>query len=289
MVAFNSSTQRGVAVTAAILLSGGITSVLFGSLFQYIGLTWSIDPFYKHGLWILLLSIFLYGKFLGSLKTATLFPFERANIRASVTAFLTFALFFVMGIQTRLPWFGGVAFVAWLLTLHFLFFELKLWKAFSFPLGYFLLAVPLPYLSEFSGLLQLKIAQISQSVFSFFHFPLTQEGILLSFPKASFEIAADCTGIKSWLVLLSLSIFFLYFLPLSLWAKTIVSFLILPIAFISNLFRVFILLLFGFYQGQEVAMRYWHNFSGIVFYVLACMLVLFLLIGMKKYRASRSK
>lgn len=289
MVTFNSSTQKGVWVLIAALLSGGITIILFGSLFHYVWMSWQIDPFYKHGLWILLLSIFLYGKFLRSFKTFSFFPFERGNIRAATTAFFTFIVFFVMGIQTHLPWFGGVALLAWLLTLHFLFFELKLWKAFSFPLSYFLLAVPLPYLSEFSGLLQLEISKLSQAVFSFFHFPLMQEGIVLYFPNASFEIAADCTGIKSWLVLLSLSIFFLYFLNLSFWAKTLVAFLILPIAFISNLVRIFVLLLFGFYQGQEVAMRYWHDFSGIVFYVLACVLVLFLLLGMRRYRASRAK
>ncbi|MBI3018000.1 MAG: exosortase/archaeosortase family protein, partial [Deltaproteobacteria bacterium] len=203
-----------------------------------------------------------------------------------ITAFLIFIIFFVMGIQTRLPWFGGVALVSWLLTLHFLFFELKLWKKFSFPLGYFLLAVPLPYLSELSGLLQIEIARMSQAIFSFFKFPLVQEGILLSFPNASFEIAADCTGIKSWLVLLSLGIFFLYFLNLSFWAKTISAFLIVPIAFVSNLLRVLALLLFGFYQGQEAAMRYWHDFSGVAFYVISSVFVLFLLLFMRRYEPS---
>ncbi|MBI3018732.1 MAG: exosortase/archaeosortase family protein [Deltaproteobacteria bacterium] len=292
MVNFNHSTQKVVAGIAAILLSGVITVVLFGSLFHYLWVTWGLDPFYKHGFWIALLSILLYGKFLGSLRLAalrasTLFPLDRSNIRAAITAFLTFVIFFVMGIQTRVPWFGGVALFSWFLALHFLFFELKLWKKFSFPLGYFLLAVPLPYLSEFSGLLQIEIARISQHVFSFFNFPLTQEGILLSFPKASFEIAADCTGIKSWLVLLSLSIFFLYFLKLSVWAKMAAAFLIIPIAFISNLLRVFVLLLFGFYQGQDAAMRYWHDFSGVAFYAIACVFVLFLLLFMRRYGSSK--
>ncbi|MBI3017991.1 MAG: exosortase/archaeosortase family protein, partial [Deltaproteobacteria bacterium] len=200
MVSFNHSTQKVVAGTIASLLSGVITVVLFGSLFHYLWVTWGLDPFYKHGFWIVLLSVLLYGRFLGSLRTAALFPLHRTSIRAAITAFLIFIIFFVMGIQTRLPWFGGVALVSWLLTLHFLFFELKLWKKFSFPLGYFLLAVPLPYLSELSGLLQIEIARMSQTIFSFFKFPLVQEGILLSFPNASFEIAADCTWIISWLV-----------------------------------------------------------------------------------------
>src|SRR3989338_7317974 len=122
MVTFNSSTQKGVWVLIAALLSGGITIILFGSLFHYVWMSWQIDPFYKHGLWILLLSIFLYGKFLRSFKTFSFFPFERGNIRAATTAFFTFIVFFVMGIQTRLPWFGGVALLAWLFTLPIFFF-----------------------------------------------------------------------------------------------------------------------------------------------------------------------
>ncbi len=290
MVSFNRTTQKGVAATVAIGLSGVITYVLFGSFFHYLWFTWSVDPFYKHGLWVLLLSVLLYGKFLGTAvrgSALAFFPLRSTNMRAAVTAFLTAALFFAMGIQTKLPWFGGLALVAWLLTLHFLFFELKNWKHFTFPLGYFLLAVPLPYLSELSGILQLGVARICKHLFSFFHFPLSQEGIFLSFPNASFEIAADCTGIKSWLVLLSLAIFFLYFLHISFWKKVSVAALIIPISFLSNLLRVCVLLVFGFYQGQDVAMRYWHDFSGMVFYGLACSFVLLVLMFMKRYEPAK--
>ena len=177
----------------------------------------------------------------------------------------------------------GMSFVSWLLMIHFLLFHETQWKNVSFPILYFLCAVPLPYLRELSGLLQFLVASLSKALLNALGYAITQEGVNLYLPKASFQIAADCTGIKSWLVLMSLTIFFSIFIKTSLSKKLLILLCVIPIAFISNFIRVQVLLLLGYYEGQETALYYWHYFAGASFYILACIIVVLTATGIIRY------
>ncbi len=266
------------------LLVATITYVVFGSFFLYLIQTWKIDPFYRHGPYVFLTAVGLYGYFwVRVLRSKTSFseagehptggyPFK--IILVGITAFLTI-LFFVLGAITHIPFCGGLAFIFWMLFVHRLFFGHMPLRAYAFPFFFFLCAVPLPYLGEVSGILQILISKISYLFFQGFGYPLTQQGIYLSFPTATFEIAPDCTGIKSWIVLFSICLFFIYFLRITWRAKCFILLSLIPIAFLSNWIRVMTLLFIGYYGGEDLAFRFWHHFSGLMFYLLSCIGVIF--------------
>lgn len=281
------NTQNSMAAGVIGILGSALTYILFGSFFQYLWFTWKVDPFYLHGLWIGILSLLLYGFFIWKIRHGPLLLLEKKDQFYSFLSLCFSFSFFILGAKTHLAFLGGLSFFCWALTFQFLFFQRKWWKDFTFPFVFFLLAVPLPYLGEFSGLLQIMVASLLQKIFSFFGYVLFQEGILLNLPNASFQIAADCTGIKSWLVLLSLVIFFLYFLKLNLKTKILIVVLVLPIAFISNFTRVFILIYLGFLKGEAFAMTYWHDWGGMVFYLLSCFLVLVVFGLALRYESSK--
>ena len=257
-----------------ILLCAALTYVLFGSFFQNLWLTWKMDPFYAHGAAIGGLSIFLYFKFIWEHRSSSILGLYQQNILFSLLYFSLFLFFFVFGIKTHLPFLGGMAFVCWFIALQCLWFDLSFWKEFSFPGVYFLWAVPLPYLSEFSGRLQIVIASLCASIIRGLGYSIIQDGIRLQLPNASFQIASDCTGIKSWLVLFSLASFFLYFLKIRFQTKLMIFVSLLPLAFVVNLMRVTVLILVGHYAGEVIAMNYWHDFSGIFFYGVSTLLIL---------------
>lgn len=290
------------------LLAGTLTYVLFGSFFQYLWFTWKIDLFYLQGPYIGILSILLYGRFI--LTKCLRRGWHRAGVpplregasgggevrgpaatEVSIYYFFVFLILalmiFVGAAKTGIPFLGGLSFLLWAISFQFLFFPKSVWKEFSFPFFFFLLAVPLPFLNEISGLLQVWVAKLITLKFSFLGYAIVQEGITLKLPNATFQIAADCTGIKSWLVLFSLVVFFLYFLKFRLKTKIAIVFFIIPIAFVSNFIRVFILVYLGFIKGEAFAMKYWHDWGGIIFYALSCLCVLMLLGLARKYESSQ--
>lgn len=272
-----SATQKAMLSGIVVLLSIALSYVLFGSLFFHLIDTWTIDPFYLHGPWIGVASLFLYLRFLWCHRGQELLRLRTIDIIPAIVLFLVSMVFFLLGIKTKMPFLGGLAFVLWGITLHLLLFGREHgWggRGYSFPFFYFLFAIPLPYLSEASGLLQLWIAKLSTGMFAGLGYQIRQEGINLFLPNASFQIAADCTGIKSWLVLFSLGVFFLPFIRLRFSLKILIAVFILPVAFFSNMLRIVVLLLIGFYRDEKMAMMFWHDFSGMTFYGVACFLML---------------
>jgi len=279
----NSNIQKAMLSGLVVILGVAITYVVFASLFIYLYQTWTIDPFYAHGPWVVGVALLLYLRFLGLHKHVLLTTIDRKRLYIGISLFVIAALIFSGGVYTRVPFLGGLGFIAWMLSMHCILFGTKSWREYTFPFVYLLFAVPLPYLSEFSGLLQVGIAKLSYTLFHGLGYAITQQGITLHIQEASFQIAANCTGITSWLVLFSLMTFFLYFINIGLHKKIIVALLIVPIALVSNFIRVSILLYLGAHRGQAFAMAYWHDFGGLTFYLLSCIAVFLCMIFIKKY------
>ncbi len=281
-----SDTQKAMLSGIVVLLGITLSYVLFGSLFFHLIDTWKIDPFYLHGPWIAMASFFLYLRFLWLHREIQLLRLGTKDIISAILFLVLSAVIFLFGIKTKMPFLGGLSFALWGVALHLLLFGKKDgWGGYSFPFFYFLFAVPLPYLGELSGLLQLFISGFSKNIFSVLGYQIRQEGINLFLPHASFQIAADCTGIKSWLVLFSLVVFFLTFIRLKFGFKILVSFLIIPVAFFSNMFRIIVLLLLGFHKDEKMALVFWHDFSGMTFYGVACFLTFLMVWALIRYDA----
>ena len=262
-----------------VLLLGAITFVLFQSFFQYLWQTWQIDPFYRHGVWVAAVSVAFY---LWQIYEVRKDPFCRLETfpKASFLLGLLFLLSFGFGVYTHIAFLGGLAFVFWMIVVNQVLFS-SARHTIHFPALYVLTAVPIPFLGEISGLLQIEIARLSTWFLNLFGFEILRSGIIIGTQSVQFQIAPNCTGISSWLVLTSLVLFFLYFMKGRLSKKILLFGLILPVAFLSNWIRVLSLILVGIYFGETVAMQFWHMWGDILFYVLACcltflcMLVLF--------------
>ncbi len=139
----------------------------------------------------------------------------------------------------------------------------------NFPLFYLFLVVPVPAFAEITIYLQRYTAEYVGAFMRYFKFFVIDEWTFLHIPNMSFEIVPSCTGIHSFLVLLSLVVLFIYFLNLKKIYKIFLSLFCIPIALLSNFMRIVVLLLIAFAYGQKAAMSYWHYGAGIFFYLLA--------------------
>jgi exosortase len=106
----------------------------------------------------------------------------------------------------------------------------------------------------------------------------------------SLEVAEACSGIRSLMSLLTLSIFYGYFLERSMWQRVALAFASVPIAIAANALRLLGTGLCVQYWDPEKAQGFFHEFQGWVMFLvsLVCLVAvdrIFCLFPLKRRQA----
>lgn len=106
--------------------------------------------------------------------------------------------------------------------------------------------------------------------------PLLLEGFVITIPQGELLVGNPCSGLRSLIAFLAMGSLFAYFSPLSTLRKIILFSLTVPIAIVSNLVRVPILILWSYKWGLESAApdTMVHTGSGFVVFVLGILLLI---------------
>jgi exosortase len=125
-----------------------------------------------------------------------------------------------------------------------------------------------------SSRLAASIASISAKVLSATVFPVIADGVLLHFGPYSAEVTEACSGMNSIFSLTALSVIYLRVgAPRTLWHIALLIAVVIPVAIITNLGRVILLLLATWYIGEGFAQGQFHQIAGIVMFLLAIALL----------------
>jgi exosortase len=147
----------------------------------------------------------------------------------------------------------------------------RLW---AFPLAYLLLMVPLPFIERSTLPLALFTGVCSAAFVKFLGLNITVIGSAITLPNADLVIGAQCSGINSMIALTSLHALVAYVVQGPLWARTLLVVLAIPVAMLGNILRVANLLFVARAWGAAAAFQFYHDYSGIVFFVVALLLLL---------------
>lgn len=141
----------------------------------------------------------------------------------------------------------------------------------AFSLFFLVFMIPMPVIMREWVELQLQYASAdaAELIFSLSSTPLFRDGFVFSLPGLALEVAPQCSGIHSSLVLFIVSIAATKLFLKSWWKRAILVGFIIPLAAIRNGFRVFVL--------GEIAVRYdpavlhsWlHHRGGPIFFALS--------------------
>jgi len=115
-------------------------------------------------------------------------------------------------------------------------------------------------------------------------YPIERAGLLLNMGGHEIFMGAPCSGFRSLITMFSLGLVYVYLTGLRLRSKLILIASIVPLALFGNFFRIIILCLVTFYFGEEVGQGFFHNFSGVVIFVI---MILGLLVIEKLLEPSR--
>jgi exosortase len=149
-------------------------------------------------------------------------------------------------------------------------------RALAFPLAFLLLMIPIPAIifNQIAFPLQLLASQFGESAMGMANVPVLREGNVLILANTTLEVAEACSGIRSLVSLLTLAIVLGYFSDPRGWVRTLVAVSSVPVAIVTNGFRVAGTGIAAHQFGSAAAEGFFHEFSGWLVFVSAFMLML---------------
>jgi len=145
-----------------------------------------------------------------------------------------------------------------------------------FPMIFLFLMIPIPitFLSMVSFPLQILSTTLSKDLLLFIGVPVIQAGNILHTPKGSLEIVEACSGIRSLVSYITMSLFFAYWNGGRWTTKITLVLSTVPIALGANVVRITFTTLMGVIYGMQIARGFLHDASGFVLFGIGILVFL---------------
>ena len=163
-----------------------------------------------------------------------------------------------------------LALVIWWIGAFVCCFGIRASRRCRFPLCFLLWLVPLPELAlnHIVNFLQQGSAYAARLLFAIAGVPVAQDGVRLSIPGLTLEVAKECSSIRSSLMLLVTTMVLAHLLLHSGWGKALVIVAAIPLSLAKNGLRVFTLAILGVYVDPAFLNGWLHHHGGIVFFLV---------------------
>jgi len=164
-----------------------------------------------------------------------------------------------------------LALVTWWLASVLFCFGIRTFRALLFPLCLLFLMLPLPEfaLNGVISWLQQGSASAARLLFMAAGIPVAQNGIELSIPGLSVEVAPECSSIRSSSMLLVATMVLGHVFLRSPWRRAAVIAAAIPLSVAKNGLRIFVLSSLGAQVDPAFLEGRLHHQGGIAFFALA--------------------
>jgi exosortase len=251
---------RGLAVAAALLW-------LYSSTLWRLAGDWWADENYSHGFLVPAIGGYAIWQNRFRLRETSARPAFWLGGAAVVGA----VLLLLAGTLGAELFVARVSFVAALAGLT-LYFGGWAWLALlAFPIGIFLLAIPIPEIifNQVAFPLQLLASDYATRVINALGIPALREGNVIELAQMKLQVVEACSGIRSLMSLSTLAVTYAAFAESRWWRRVLLVASVIPIAIISNAARVAGTGVMAYYKGAEAAEGFQHAFSGWIVFVVA--------------------
>jgi exosortase C (VPDSG-CTERM-specific) len=182
-----------------------------------------------------------------------------------------------------------LAFLCFLLSGAFIFVQRNYLKSITFPIAFLIFCVPFPTFLQ-DGLetfFQRGSAHVAYAMFTMVRMPVLKTGTAFLLPGFPMEVAPECSGIHSSLVLFITSLVAAYLFletPVRRWLFVLS---IIPLALLRNGFRVFTLGELGVRFFPNILSSWFHHHGGPLFFLLSLVPLFLLLVYLMKGEARK--
>jgi exosortase len=144
-------------------------------------------------------------------------------------------------------------------------------RALAFPLCLLPFMIPIPEIiyNRITFPLQLFASWVAASVLGLLNIPVLQEGNILVLASQSLSVAEACSGIRSLLSLIFVSLVYAYLYDKRVWMRFVLPVATIPIAILANAGRVTITGILSEEVSPELAHGFFHSLEAYVIFAIA--------------------
>jgi exosortase C (VPDSG-CTERM-specific) len=183
-----------------------------------------------------------------------------------------------------------IVFLAFLVSGCFRFLGRQTMRSLAFPIAFLIFMVPFPsfLIGWIETFLQHGSAFAAAALFKVSGMPLFQRGLEFHLPGFSMQVAPQCSGIHSTLVLFITSLLAGHLLLSRHWSRAVLLLVVIPLAMLRNGFRIFVIGQLCVRISPEMIDSYIHRRGGPIFFILSLVPFFILLLFLRK-RETRSR
>ncbi len=233
------------------------------------------DSNYSHGFLIPVVSAFLIWRERDELRNRKVEPsmWGAVLVGFALLLHLLGSIFYVFSVS-------GFSILFLVLGVCLFIFGQNITRVIFFPLAFLVFMFPLPmaFIEIVAYPMKMVVAQAGTGLARLAGIPILREGFLISIPSGELVIGNPCSGLRSLIAFLALGAVFAYVTDLSAVRKVLLFLSAVPVALISNIVRVPILIFLEHFFGLNAASpdSPWHMASGLFTFFVALMLLLFM-------------
>ncbi|MDP2644572.1 MAG: exosortase/archaeosortase family protein [Desulfobacterales bacterium] len=232
--------------------------------------TWLNHSNNSHGILVPLITAYLIWQ-----KKERLADIPIANSKWGAVLLIASALLYIVSTAGAVTVISRAMIVFSLIGLVWFNFGSAVFSALKFPLYYLIFMVPVPdslYLAV-AFPLQLFATTLSAFFIQILSIPVYQEGNMLYFVQTQLEVAEACSGLRSMMAFLMLSVLFAYIMKKNRTNRLIIVVSAIPLAIFANLIRVTGTGILAHYYGGKAAQGFLHDFSGMAVFAFGFVLL----------------
>jgi exosortase len=154
----------------------------------------------------------------------------------------------------------------------------KFCRSLTFPLFLLLFMIPVPaqIYSSLTIPLQLFVSKVSVGISGLIGLPIYREGNIIHLPEQTLQVVQACSGLRSIVALLTLSVVFGYFTLKSNILRTFLFLSGIPVAIFVNIIRVLLMVLAFYYFKYDLTAGTTHTLFGLLIFGLALLSIYFI-------------
>ncbi|MBW8190583.1 exosortase B [Neiella marina] len=238
---------------------------------------WATDQ-NAHGPVVLIISLaLLYIRTSEALRQGMVAPNGRASGLAAWLLFVVSLVLYVVGKSQSVYIFEVSSFILTALAMNALFLG---WRVVANAwIGYFFLLFVIPFpgsvIDVVTQPMKLAVSMGAEQVLYQLGYPIARAGVVLNIGQYKLLVADACAGLNSLFTLEALGLLYMTLVKhSSIWRNVTMAILIVPISFLANLIRVLSLCLITYYWGDSAGQGFMHDFSGMVLFISALIIIL---------------
>lgn len=180
-----------------------------------------------------------------------------------------------LGVLAQQPRISAAAFILVLFSLPSFLYGPAVASNILFPCSYLVFSIPLNFLDSMTSPLRIFATRVAGFVLNGIGIAMTRVGSgLYSEEVGGFNVAPECSGLRSLLAMTALIAFYAWFSQKTLLKKWLLFLASIPIAIVANICRIVLVVVVARFFGRELALGLWHDYSGYPIFVISVLLVL---------------